>query len=210
MSEQRALIGKWGIKKWFRVHAPVEFNNAEVGEVPADEPGKLVGRTLEVSLFDLTRDLGHLQVKLKFQINKVESDGAYTVFKSMELTRDYLKSLIRRGSSLIQLIHDVETKDGARLRLTVLAVTPTRCKSSQKRIIRKLFIEKLNELARDNDLAGFVKSVVFGDLSLQLMAVGKRIYPLRKVEVAKVKMLRYPQPPKEIKATAEVQVESRE
>ena len=207
MSEQKQVkTGKWMIKKWFTVYAPTLFNGLELGEVPANEPNALIGRTIEVTLFDITRDLSHLHIKLRFQIDRVEGERAYTRFKGMELTRDYIKSLIRRGSSLIQLIQDINTTDNALLRITVLAMTPTRCKSSQKKAIRKEFSKALDEFASKVDFNGFVKAAVFGDISNQLFAVGKRIYPLRKVEVYKIKVLRYPtggevKPVEEIKVT---------
>ena len=193
MSEQKQVkAGKWMIKKWFVVYAPPLFNSVEIGEVPADEPSKLINRTLEITLFDITRDLSHLHIKLRFQIDRVERDKAFTRFKGMELTRDYVRSLIRRGSSLIQLIQDVQTTDNALLRVTVLAMTPTRCKSSQKRAIRKAFMNVLTEFSSKVDFDSFIKAAVYGDLSNQLFAAGKKIYPLRKVEIYKIKVLRYP------------------
>lgn len=193
MSEQRQVkTGKWMIKKWYTVYAPALFNGLEIGDVPANEPNALIGRSVEVTLFDITRDLSHLHIKLKFQIDRVEGERAYTRFKGMDLTRDYVKSLIRRGSSLIQLIQDINTTDNALLRVTILAMTPTRCKSSQKRAIRREFSKALSEFASKVDFNGFVKAAVFGDISNQLFAVGKKIYPLRKVEVFRIKVLRYP------------------
>ncbi|WP_054844144.1 30S ribosomal protein S3ae [Vulcanisaeta souniana] len=181
------------IKKWFTIYAPTLFNGGvEIGEVPANEPNDIIGRTIEITLFDITKDLSHLHIKLRFQIDRVEGDRAYTRFKGMELTRDYIKSLIRRGSSLIQLIQDINTTDNAVLRVTILAMTPTRCKSSQKRAIRKEFIKALMDASGKVDFNGFVKAAVYGDISNQLFAVGKKIYPLRKVEVYKIKVLRYP------------------
>ncbi len=61
-----------------------------------------------------------------------------------------------------------------------------------KRAIRREFSKALNELASKVDFNGFIKAAVFGDVSNQLFAVGKKIYPLRKVEVYKIKVLRYP------------------
>jgi len=213
VSEQKEVkAGKWMIKKWFTVYSPALFNGIEIGEVPANEPSYLVGRTIEITLFDITKDLSHLHIKLRFQIDRVEGDKAYTRFKGMELTRDYIKSLIRRGSSLIQLIQDINTTDNAVLRVTILAMTPTRCKTSQKKAIRKSFVNALTELSNKLDFNGFIKAAVYGDISNQLFAVGKKIYPLRKVEVFKIKILRYPTggevkpPTKEIKiAEAETQ-----
>ncbi len=205
-AQKQAKTGKWMIKKWFTIYAPTLFNGVEIGEVPANEPNSIIGRTIEITLFDITKDLSHLHIKLRFQVDRVEGDRAYTRFKGMELTRDYIKSLIRRGSSLIQLIQDVNTTDNAVLRVTILAMTPTRCKSSQKMAIRREFIKALMDVSSKVDFNGFIKAAVYGDISNQLFAVGKRIYPLRKVEVYKIKVLRYPTGGGETKPTEEVKI----
>jgi small subunit ribosomal protein S3Ae len=147
-SAHKALIGKWAFKKWYIVHAPAIFKYVEIGEVPADSPEKLLNRTIEISLFELTRDLSHIPIKLKFQIYRVEGDHAYTRFKQQELTRDYVRSLVRRGSSKIVAIHDVCTTDNAKLRVQVLIVTAHRCNTSHKKAIRAVARARLEEYAR--------------------------------------------------------------
>ena len=192
-STSKTVLGRWAYKKWFTVHAPPMFNSVEVGEVPADEAEKLINRTLEITLFDLTRDLSHIHVKLRFQIDRVEGEHAYTRFKMLELTRDYIKSLVRRGSSKITTIHDVTTRDGAKLRITVLAVTAFRCKTSQKRSIRAITRKVLEECAVSSDFSKIIVDSVFGKISNDIFLMAKKIYPLRKVEIAKIKVLKYPE-----------------
>ena len=208
-STHKALIGKWALKKWFVVHAPAALKSVEIGEVPADEPEKLINRTIEVSLFDLTRDLSHIPIKLKFQIYKVEGEHVYTRFKQVELTRDYVRSLVRRGSSKITAIHDIETKDGGKLRVTVLIVTTYRCNTSQKRAIRAIARERLNEFAKVNDFDSFILNSIFGIIPQDIFVHAKKIYPLRKVEIMKIKVLKYPEKIEEKPIVAEEKVEER-
>ena len=93
---------------------------------------------IEVTLYDITGDLTQVHVHLYFQIIEVKGDKAYTRFKGHELSRDYMRSLIRRKSSKIQGIFDVVTKDGYKLRITAVTLTSYRCKTSQKKAIRKI------------------------------------------------------------------------
>ncbi len=190
----RAVRDKWKLKKWYTVIAPPVFNNAILGTTPADDPLKLIGRVMEVTLYDLTGDFTQVHVHLFFQIIKVEEDKAYTRFKGHELARDYMKSLIRRRSSKIQGIFNVQTKDGYGLRITAVALTAYRCKTSQKRAIRKIMqniiVKRASEMAFDE----LIQAMLFGDLAQEIFQEAKKIYPLRKVEIYKSKLLTIPGP----------------
>ncbi len=205
-STHKSLIGKWALKKWFTVHAPPNFKSVEIGEVPADSSEKLLNRTIEVSLFELTRDLSHIPVKLKFQIYRVEGDHAYTRFKQQELTRDYVKSLVRRGSSKIVAIHDVSPMDGGKMRVQVLIVTAHRCKTSQKRAIRAIARQRLEEYAKMLDFDTYILALVFGAIAQDIFMHAKKIYPLRKVEVLKIKVLDWPEKYKAVEVIKPVPV----
>ncbi len=192
-SAHKVSVGRWTHKKWFKVYAPPMLKSAYIGEVPADSADKLINRTLEISLFDITRDLSHIPIKLKFQIYRVDGDVAYTIFKMLELTRDYIRSLVRVGTSKITAIHDVVTRDGARLRFTILAVTAYRCNTSHKRAIRAIMREELEKMASSCDFNELVSNAVFGVIAQTIFTRAKSIYPLKKVEVQKIKVLRYPE-----------------
>ncbi|MBP1448694.1 MAG: 30S ribosomal protein S3ae [Thermoproteus sp.] len=193
--QERVTVSKrdvWASKRWYIVYIPSYLGGAAVAEVPASEPGKLIGRTLEISLFDLTKDISHLPVKLRFQINRVDGGNAYTRFKGLELTRDYIRSLVRRGTSKIAAYIDVETKDGWRLRLTVMGVTAARVSTSRKAAIRRAFAAAVLQKAPTMDIGALLKEVLEGSLAAELFVAAKRIYPMRKVEIAKIKVLRHP------------------
>ena len=205
--EQRTVAAKrdkWSFKKWYVVYAPQYLNGVPIGEVPASEPQKLINRTIEVTLFDITRDLSHLPIKLKFQINRVESNRAYVRFKQLELSRDYVRSLIRRGTSKVTAVMDVETRDGWRLRITVLAVTAHRAKTSQKRAIRRAVVEAMKGYIAEADIATLIRDSAFGKLAAELFTAAKKIYPLRKTEVMKIKVLKVPPHEERAEVVAEV------
>lgn len=190
----RAVRDKWKLKKWYTVIAPPVFNNAVLGTTPADDPLKLIGRVMEVTLYDLTGDFTQVHVHLFFQIIKVEEDKAYTRFKGHELARDYMKSLIRRRSSKIQGIFNVQTKDGYGLRITAVALTAYRCKTSQKRAIRKIMQNIIVKRASEMTFDELIQAMLFGDLAQEIFQEAKKIYPLRKVEIYKSKLLTIPGP----------------
>lgn len=190
----KAVRDKWKLKKWYTVIAPPVFNNAVLGTTPADDPLKLIGRVMEVTLYDLTGDFTQVHVHLFFQIIKVEGDKAYTRFKGHELARDYMKSLTRRRSSKIQGIFNVQTKDGYGLRITAVAFTAYRCKTSQKRAIRRIMQNIIVKRAAETTFDELIQAMLFGDLAQEIFQEAKKIYPLRKVEIYKSKLLTIPGP----------------
>ncbi len=190
----RPVRDKWKMKKWYEVLAPEMFNNISLGTIPADDPDKLIGRVLETTLYDITGDISQVHVKLYFQIIRVEEDKAYTWFKGHELARDYMRSLIRRKSSKIQGIFDITTKDGYVLRITIIALTSYRCKTSQKRAIRKIMYNYITSKVPELTLAEFLSEILSYKISNEIAEQARKIYPIRRVEVYKTKLLMVPTP----------------
>jgi small subunit ribosomal protein S3Ae len=186
-------------KIWITILAPKYFGFAELGKTMTSSPEKVIRRTLWTTLYSITNDFSHQHIKLRFQIVKVESDKAYTIFKGHELARDYVRSLIRRGSSRIDSIFDVETKDGYRLRVFMLAVTVKRAKTSQKSAIRAIMRQVVEEKASQLNFEDFVQELVLGKISSDAYNKAKKIYSLRKVEAMKSKLLRVPPESEEAK-----------
>lgn len=184
---------KWKYKKWYVVTAPPVFGEVEIGSIPADEDWKVIGRTVEVTMYELTGDISQLHIRFKFQIVRVEGDRAITRFKMMELARDYLRSLTRRKSSKIAGIINLATRDGYGIRVTAAAFTTYRCKASQKRKIRNIMFEILQKAASEKTLDEFIKASL-GEIQSEIFKEAKKIYPLRKVEIAKIKLLTIPTP----------------
>ncbi|WP_440060190.1 30S ribosomal protein S3ae [Thermogladius sp. 4427co] len=195
MSARKGVVkDKWKLKKWYNVIAPSLFGNIVLATTPADDPLKLIGRVIETTMYDLTGDISQVHVKLYFQIINVEGENAVTRFKGHELARDYMRSLIRRKSSKIQGIFDVTTKDGYVLRLTLVTLTSFRCNTSQKRAIRKIMRDYIMEKASQLTLDELINEMLQGKISAEIAERARKIYPVRRVEVYKSKLLMVPGP----------------
>jgi len=188
-SAQRKTLSKWESKKWYTLIAPRAFGYTELGKAPADSEKQLMGRTIEISFYDITKDISQLPVKLRFQVVKVEGDKAYTQLKRMELTVDYIRSLVRRGTSKIDAVVDVTTKDGVNLRVAGMTVTESRVKTSQKKAIRKILVGTILEKAEQLTFEEFVQEAVLGMLAAEIETRARKIYPVRKAEIRKIKVL---------------------
>ena len=180
---------KWRSKAWYTVVAPPYFGNVELGAIPADEPEKLIGRVMEVTLYDITGDFSHQYLKLYFQITKVEGKTARTMFKGHEYSRDYLRSLVRRRTTKVDGIFNVSTKDGYRFRVAVCAFTLTRIKTSQEHAIRKIMAKIVEEKSAALTMDQFVQEMVLGKIASDIYNEARKIVPLRHVGVRKSKLL---------------------
>jgi small subunit ribosomal protein S3Ae len=181
---------KWRRKTWFTVISPPYLGMAEIGETVANNPSNVLGRVLETTLFDITGEPPHKYINLYFQVAKVDGTKAYTIFKGHEYIRDFLRSLIRRRSTRVDCICDVETKDGYQLRVSAIALTTHKIQSSQASAIRKLMQSIIEEKAKKAMFADFVNDVVFGKLDSEIFDKAKKIAPLRHVGVFKSKLLK--------------------
>ncbi|MCG2881511.1 MAG: 30S ribosomal protein S3ae [Acidilobus sp.] len=192
-----AVRDTWRLKKWYEVLAPDVFGRVSIASVPALDPEQLLKRTVEITLYDITGDITHVNTKLKFQIYKVDGNTALTYVKGVEMMRDYLRSLTRRKSSKIALIHKVTTKDGVVVRVTAVTWTQFRCRTSQKRAVRLIMREVLESRVPQMTFDEFVRAAVFSDqegsLAQEITARVRKLCSIRKVEIAKVKTLVPPQ-----------------
>jgi small subunit ribosomal protein S3Ae len=192
MSERSVSKQKRG-KRWYTLIAPEQFDREELGETVADEPEKVYGRTIEVTLGELTDDAGANNIKLTFKVNDVASDSAYTEFVKHELTRDYLRSLVRRGASKIEATLTVLTTDDYRVQLQPVAFTTKKADRSQEQAIREVMVDLVEEAASERTFEQLVDSVVQGRLSSAIYGEAKTIYPLRRVEIQKLTLEAHPE-----------------
>ena len=191
-------------KRWYTIHAPQQFDRQELGETPADEPEKVLGRNVETTLGELQGDASENNTKLTFKINDVGSDSAYTEFVKHELTRDYLRSLVRRGASKIEAYITVLTTDDYRVQIQTVAFTTKKADASQEQAIRRTMIDLVEEAAEERTFEDLIDSVVEGRLSSAIYGEAKTIYPLRRVEIQKATLEARPE---EVAAEEEASVD---
>jgi small subunit ribosomal protein S3Ae len=203
MSE-RSVSKRKEEKRWYTVMAPESFDRAELGETPADEPEQVYDRTIETTLGELQNDPSENNTKLTFQITDVGSDTAYTEFIQHELTRDYLRSLTRRGTSKVDAFVTVLTTDDYRVQVQPVAYTTKSADHSQEHAIRRTMIDLVNETAEERTFEDLIDGIVEGRLSSAIYSEAKTIYPLRRVEIQKT---RVEAKPEEVAAEEEASVD---
>ncbi|MFB6178322.1 MAG: 30S ribosomal protein S3ae [Halorientalis sp.] len=192
MSERSVSRRKQG-KQWYDVLAPEMFEREDLGTTPAEESEQVLARTIETTLGELKNDASENNKKLTFQVNEVAGNSAYTEFSKYELTRDYTRSLVRRGSSKIEAFITVLTTDDYRLQIQPVALTTKSADESQEKAIRREMIDIVEEAASDRTFKDLVDSVVTGRLSSAIYNEAKTIYPVRRVEIQKTTLEAHPE-----------------
>ncbi len=182
---------KWREKRWITVNAPESFNVVPIAYVPITDDENAIGRVLEVTLYDILKgDPSQHQYKMYFQINKIDGDKASTIFKRFEYSKEFLRSLVRRGSSKINFIIDIKTKDGYIFRVKVIALTHRQLNTSRKHALRLIARDVINKTVPDMTVDQFVQATCYSKINSDIMAAFKKVIRVRHVGLEKVKLIR--------------------
>ncbi len=182
---------KWREKRWITVNAPESFNVVPIAYVPITDDENAIGRVLEVTLYDILKgDPSQHQYKMYFQIDKINGDKASTIFKRFEYSKEFLRSLVRRGSSKINFIIDIKTKDGYIFRIKVIALTHRQLNTSRKHALRLIIKDVINNTVPQMTVEQFVQATCYSKINSDIMAAIKKIIRVRHVGLEKVKLIR--------------------
>ncbi len=179
-------------KQWYKVISPEMFGRSPVGETISYDPEKIVGRIIETTLGDLTNNFSKQNTKLRFRVDRIAGDSAYTKFVGHEMTTDYLRSLVKRRTSRIDSIIDIATTDGYQVRVKPSCFTVKRARANQVKSIREISKNVILEKSKGLDLNQLIQDIVNGKLSLDIYKEAKMVYPLRRVEVRKTQIVTEP------------------
>jgi len=182
---------KWREKKWVTVIAPDSFNNVPIAYIPITDEENAKGRVIEVTLYDILKgDTSQHQYKIYFQIDKVEGDKATSIFKRYEYAKEFLRSLVRRGSSKITFVLEVKTKDGYIFRIKIIALTHKQLNTSRKHALRLIAKEVMEKTIPQMTIDQFVQATCYGKINSDIMAAAKKVIRMRHVGLEKVKLVR--------------------
>ncbi|MGA2934325.1 MAG: 30S ribosomal protein S3ae [Methanomicrobiales archaeon] len=186
---KKSQIGRkvegWKAKGWYKIHVPEIFGKTYIGDTISNDPATVEGRILQTTLGEIIQDYTKQHIKIRVKVTSVTGDAAYTEFVGHELTRDYMRSMVKRRTSRIDTILPIKTKDGKILRITMTCLTLTRANLSQVHAIRSAMTQFITSYAASREFAAFVKEMVSGEITKELFKLVKPIYPLRRVEIIK-------------------------
>lgn len=180
-------VSSWSQKSIYKILAPEDFEYQEIGTTMVVDPKNLIGRTIDVSLRDLTGDKSKQHLKVVFEINDMKNKEAHTGFKVFKTDSGYLKSKIRKGMSKINYINSLNL-DSSKVKIKIIAMTNQNIQTSQKKdIIAK--ISKILESYKGSKLNDFAQATLFGKLGTEIYHGVKQICPIRRIEIEEVRVL---------------------
>jgi len=185
------------MKQWYSILSPAYFGGVNLGTTPGAEAGSILGRTVGTTLFDITGDFAQQYLQLNFKVVNVTGNEAQTIFSGHEYSRDYLRSLVRRGSTRVDTILDAKTLDGYSLKLSVVILPVSRLNTGQITYLRKIVRDIVGEKAKILAFDQFVQEAVLGKIASDIYNIAKKITPLRHVGVRKSRLLFHPERPPE-------------
>jgi small subunit ribosomal protein S3Ae len=201
---------KWRDKQWVIVNKPSGFEpQVPVNYVPITDADQAKGRTIENTLHDMMKgnpdqSMDQHQIKIFIQIDKIVDGTAGTIFKGHEYAKEFLRSLIRRGSSMITYTHDYTTMDGHTFRVVVVAFTHRRVNSSKKHEIRMVAHKMLSERIPQLTVDQFVQEVTGTNgtdtpretnskLGAEILNEARKITLMRHLGIKKTKLISTPE-----------------
>ncbi|MEM0441201.1 MAG: 30S ribosomal protein S3ae [Candidatus Caldarchaeum sp.] len=182
-------------KKTYEIYSPPYFGGRWLGTTTADEDQKLIGRVLRTSLYALTDDFSKQYMQLKFRIYEVKDSICNTIFYGHEYGREYLRSLVKRGTNKIEYIFDVTTKDGFVIRVYPVVFTSSRISTAKKKAIRKIMRQVLEEAAANLTHDQLAQEMVVGKTASDIYNLVKKIVLPRHVGIYKSKIIKIGQIP---------------
>lgn len=196
-------------KKWFKLQSPPGLGpSIQVGWMPVNKSqgtklskDALMGRVAEVSLADIQENTAWQWKKVAMQVEEVKGNTCYSSFHGMRIAREKIYAILKKRMSLIDVVADVKTNDGAILRVLVCTFTTRKtgqvknnsfAKTSQIKAIRKRFTEYLARQAVKANVYEFASNCLNDVMSTRLAERGKKVFPLSAVLIKKIKVLKKP------------------
>jgi len=189
---------KWRDKQWLILDSPNsfgDFGGHHINYLPITDTTTAIGRVVENTLFDIKKqDPADHKTKVFVEIENINEGVASTIFKGHEYGKEFLRSLVRRGSSMITHIHNYTTQDGHEFRVEIIAFSQRRINSSKKHELRRVIHNLLSEKIPQWDLSSFIKQVTDenSDFNREILEKGKRISSLRHIGIKKTKLVSSP------------------
>ncbi|MDH5362856.1 MAG: 30S ribosomal protein S3ae [Aigarchaeota archaeon] len=185
------------------IFSPPYFGGREIGQTFSSGSAEIPGRVVETSLYAITDDFSKQYLLMRFKVTRVADGSAETMFYGHEYGREYLRSLVRRGSTRVDGVFKVTTKDGYGLRVTVTAFTVGRTRSVKKKAIRKVMSDVVQRAAARLTIDQFAQELVLGKTASEIYNEGRKIALIRHVGSTKSKVISLPEEPGEQASPAE-------
>jgi len=165
-------------KKWVTILPSEHFRVPEIGETLTADSSKLIGKTVSVSLTELTRDPKRQNLKITFKITQIKDNKALTEVKRYEMIPSSVKRLVRQGKSKIDMSLKFETKDKIKIIIKPVIITKSKTTNSVLAKLRKETETYILNTVKTNTFSDLFNIILGFKLQNQLKFHLKKIYPV--------------------------------
>ena len=197
-------------KRWYSIIAPKIFRNAVLGETYITEPGLALNKTITQNLTNLTYDARKQNTNIKFIVDKVEGDKAYTKIIGYNMIPTSIRRLTRRRSEKIELSFACITSDNKKIRIKPLIFARSLTKGSVAARLNKTTIEYLTKAISKMTFDNLINDLINYKLQSSLRERLKKIYPLRTAEIKSMEIEKEKKPVEEKKVAKEEELKVKE
>ncbi len=184
----KKLIDTWKLKKWYSVVAPKFFNEAEVANVPALDDEHILNRIIEIPLKDITHDLSHMYTSIRLRVSEIKGKTAYTKFIGHSVSREFLRTMVRRHRDALTIVTPVVSKDGTEFNIKAVVITNSECSGTQKTSLRNLLVTEVRKRCKATEFGNLINDIIYGKVSVEIGRKLVKIAPVRKVEIYKTQL----------------------
>jgi small subunit ribosomal protein S3Ae len=186
---KRRTVDKWKKKQWYTIVAPKEFDERILGESVSTKPEHLMGRVVKASVRDLAGQIKKQHITLLFKVNDVKGNKAHTEAVGHTVNDSYMRRIVRRRSSKVDVVRDIMLLGGKKLHIKVVAVTNRRARKAQETEIRHLMEAQLDTLSGKKDANNTISDLVFGNITNKINSEIKKIHSIKRIEVLKSQVI---------------------
>ncbi len=175
-------------KRWYDIIAPKMFGEKVIGETLSADPKQLVGRRIDLNLMELSRKYSKFYIKILLQIEKLEDGKAYTKLIGHECLRERIYRMVQRRLRRVDVIQDITTKDGKKVRIKTVFVLLRRVGTSLRSAARKKAKDAIERIASSKDLENLMEAIISGDFQNEVRKEVNKIYPVGNLEIRKTEI----------------------
>ena len=184
---------------WLHVVSPEYLGGKIVGNILIYSDEESLERKIDVLQSDLTEDPAHAYTKITLRVSDMSGDRANTQYIGHEVSRDYIRSVLRKGSSKMEPIIDVLTKDGYRFRMRVTMISRNKVSTRKKTFLSNELAKMMAEKCSSYKLSQLVQEMVSGKTESDIFNFAKKHMRVKYAGVTKMKLISSPgEQPKEL------------
>lgn len=179
----------WKRKKWHTIVSPSTYGTIPIGETTVLEPDHIIGKTVDVNLMHLTRNMKKQNVNVKFKVIGLENAQGVTRSHELYMQPASIKRLVRAGRDRVDESFIIKTNDDVYARIKPLFITYAHQTAAVRTKVRRACVSFLRKYAAEKLLEDLFKEIVDGKVQKELSLKLKDFIRVRNCEIRSIEVI---------------------